>query len=43
MPLDYIERIYLAMDTVTATPTSKIDKIEEILTKLKTCAILAVN
>ena len=43
MPIDYIERIYLAMDTVTATPTSKIDKIEEILTKLKTCAILAVN
>ena len=43
MPIDYIERIYLAMDTVTATPTSKIDKIEEILGKLKTCAILAVN
>ena len=43
MPIDYIERIYLAMDTVTATPTEKINKIEEILSKLKTCAILAVN
>ena len=43
MPLDYIERVYLAMDTVTASPTDKIKKIEEILGKLKTCAILAVN
>ena len=43
MPIDYIERIYLAMDTVTATPSEKINKIKEILSKLKTCAILAVN
>ena len=43
MPIDYMEMIYLAMDDVTATPKDKIDKMNEILGKLKTCGILAVN
>ena len=43
MPLDYLERIYLAIENVSATPEDKIDKIKEILGKLKTCGILAVN
>ena len=43
MPMDYIERVYLTLDSTTASPTSKIEKMKEILEKLKTCAVLAVN
>ena len=43
MPLDYLEMVYLAIEKVSASPSDKIDKIEEILGKLKTCGILAVN
>ena len=43
MPLDYLEMVYLAIENVAASPSDKIDKIEEILGKLKTCGILAVN
>ena len=43
MPVDYLEMVYLAIEDATATPSSKIEKMEEILSKLKTCGILAVN
>ena len=43
MPVDYLERVFLAIETTDATPKDKIDKMQEILGKLKTCGILAVN
>ena len=43
MPVDYLEMVYLAIEDASATPLSKIEKMEEILGKLKTCGILAVN
>ena len=43
MPIDYLEMVYLAIEDAAATPMSKIEKMEEILGKLKTCGILAVN
>ena len=43
MPLEYLEIVYLVMEDVAATPKEKIDKMQEILGKLKNCGILAVN
>jgi hypothetical protein len=43
MPMDYLEMVYLAIEDTIATPLQKIEKMEEILGKLKTCGILAVN
>ena len=43
MPVDYLEMVYLSIEDASATPLSKIKKMEEILGKLKTCGILAVN
>ena len=43
MPVDYLEMVYLAIEDADATPQDKIDKMQEILGKLKTCGILAVN
>ena len=43
LPIEYLEIVYLAIDNVTATPRDKIETGKEILGKLKTCAILAVN
>ena len=38
-----LEKAFLAMETTDATPEDKIHKMQEILGKLKTCGILAVN
>ena len=43
MPVEYMEMVYLAVDSVSATHKEKIEKIQEILGKLKNCGILAVN
>ena len=43
MPHEEVRMIYLSIDEVTATHQDKIDKIQEILGKLKNCGILAVN
>ena len=43
MPMDYLEMVYLAMEDKKATPQQKIEKMEEILGKLKDCGIMAVN
>ena len=43
MPIDYLEMAYLAIDDTGITEGQKIDKMDEILGKLQTCGILAVN
>ena len=43
MPIDYLEMVYLSIEDTGVSESQKIDKMEEILGKLKTCGILAVN
>ena len=43
MPIDYLEMVFLAINDTGVTESQKIDKMEEILGKLKTCGILAAN
>ena len=43
MPIDYLEMVYLSIDDPGISEMEKIDKMENILCKLKTCGILAVN
>ena len=43
MPEEEIRMMYLSIDEVTASHQDKIEKIQEILGKLKNCGIMAVN
>ena len=43
MPHEEVRMIYLSIDEVNASHLEKIEKIQEILVKLKNCGILAVN
>ena len=43
MPMEYLQMVCLAVDDTVATPTQQIETMEDILTKLKKCCILAVN
>ena len=43
MPAEEIRMVYLSVDDVAATHQEKIEKIQDILGKLKNCGILAVN
>ena len=43
MPLEEVRMVYLSIDEVNATHRDKIEKIQDILERLKNCGILAVN
>ena len=43
MPQEEVRMVYLSVEEITATHQEKIEKIQEILGKLKNCGILAVN
>ena len=43
MPLEEVRMVYLSIDEINATHKEKIEKIQDILEKLKSCGILAVN